>query len=202
MNSSEQEHRTYNKEVDSAKNNSLPDTNNSQFFGKNASETGSLDKIRDILFGNQTRDYEQKFSRLEERLTKECSNLREDTKKRLDSIEAYITNEVDALTERLKTEQTERKEAVNELNQDFKNLIKSLEKKISQLDEQTSQNQRDLRQQILDQSKNLDDEIQQNHEEILAALEREAKELRTHKTDRSALANLFAELAVRLNHES
>jgi DNA repair exonuclease SbcCD ATPase subunit len=201
MNSSEQEHITY-KEVDLAKNNSLPDTNNSHFFGNNASETGSLDKIRDILFGNQTRDYEQKFSRLEERLTKECSTLREDTKKRLDSIESYIKNEVDALTERLRMEQTERKEAVNELNQDFKNLIKSLEKKISQLDEQTSQTQRDLRQQILDQSKNLDDEIQQNHEEILAALEREAKELRTQKTDRSALANLFAELAVRLNHES
>lgn len=201
MNSSDKEHRNY-KEVDSAQINPLLDTNNSQSFGKNVSETGSLEKIRDILFGNQARDYEQRFSRLEERLTKECSNLREDTKKRIDSIEKYLKNEIYALTERLKMEQLERNEAIDELNQDCKNLIKSLEKKLSQLDEQTSQNHRDLRQQILDQSKNIDDEIQQKHENVLAALEREAKELNNHKTDRSTLANLFAELAVRLNNES
>ncbi len=201
MNSSDKEHRNY-KEVDSAQINPLLDTNNSQSFGKNVSETGSLEKIRDILFGNQARDYEQRFSRLEERLTKECSNLREDTKKRIDSIEKYLKNEIYALTERLKMEQLERNEAIDELNQDCKNLIKSLEKKLSQLDEQTSQNHRDLRQQILEQSKNIDDEIQQKHENVLAALEREAKELNNHKTDRSTLANLFAELAVRLNNES
>ncbi|MBV9959511.1 MAG: hypothetical protein JO360_13885, partial [Acidobacteria bacterium] len=37
--------------------------------------------------------------------------------------------------------------------------------------------------------------------ELLAALEREAAELRTDKTDRSALAALFTELAMRLNND-
>jgi len=80
--------------------------------------------------------------------------------------------------------------------------VKSLERKIAQLDEQTSQTQRDLRQQILDQSKSLDDALQHNHEELLAALERESKELHTSKTDRSTLARLFSELALLLDNES
>lgn len=201
MNMSEAENRTY-MELDQAKNSSRQDVNNSHILGKNPSDTGSLDKIRDILFGNQVKDYEQRFTRLEEHLVKECTNLREDTKKRLDVIESYIKNEVDSLTTRLKTEQNERNIAVTETNEEFKNLVKSLERKIAQLDEQTSQNQRDLRQQILDQSKNLDDDLQHKYKELLAALERESQELHTNKTDRSTLARLFSELALRLDNES
>ncbi len=200
MNMPEPENPNY-TELEQTKTNSYQNLNNSQVFGKNHPESGNLDKIRDILFGNQVKDYEQRFSRLEEHLVKECTNLREDTRKRLDVIETYIKKEVDSLTTRLKNEQTERDAAVTEINDEFKNLVKSLERKITQLDEQTSQNQRDLRQQILDQSKNLDDDLKHNHKELLAALERESKELHTHKTDRSTLARLFSELAVRLNND-
>jgi DNA repair exonuclease SbcCD ATPase subunit len=200
MNMPESENGTH-LELDQSKNNPLQDLHNSQVFGKNHSESGNLDKIRDILFGNQVRDYEQRFTRLEEHLVKECSNLREDTKKRLDVIETYIKNEVDSLTTRLKNEQNERDAAVTEINEEFKNLVKSLERKIAQLEEQTSHNQRDLRQQILDQSKSLDNDLKHNHNELLATLERESKELHTHKTDRSTLARLFSELALRLDDE-
>lgn len=200
MNMPKPENGTY-RELEPTKNSSLQDISNSQVFGKHPSESGNLDKIRDILFGNQVRDYEQRFNRLEEHLVKECSNLREDTKKRLDVIENYIKNEVDSLTTRLKTEQNERNIAVTEVNEEFKNVVKSLERKIAQLDEQTSQNQRDLRQQILDQSKTLDDDLKHNYKELLAALEKESQELHTQKTDRSTLARLFSELALRLDNE-
>ena len=200
MNTPEQENVNY-FEVEPARKNQLQDVNNSQFFHKNP-DSGNLDKIRDILVGPQMRDYEKRFVRLEERLVKECGNLREDTRKRLDYLENYIKTEVDSFIDRLTTEQTQRDNAVNELAQELKNLIKTLERKITQLDEQTSQNQRELRQQILEQSKNLNNDIEQKHDELLTVLEREAKELRTGKTDRSTLAALFAELAVRLNHES
>ena len=34
---------------------------------------GNLDKVRDLLFGGQMRDYDRKFARLEERLVKETA---------------------------------------------------------------------------------------------------------------------------------
>src|SRR5690349_16058116 len=43
----------------------------------------SLDKVRDILFGNQMRDVERRFARLEERLIKETADLKEDVRRRL-----------------------------------------------------------------------------------------------------------------------
>ncbi len=162
---------------------------------------GNIDKIREILFGNQTRDYEKRFARLEERLLKESSDLREDTKKRFDSLELYIKHELEALTDRLTAEQNARNESLEQLSQGVKETFRAFDKRAGQMDEQSAKNQRELRQQLLDQSKTLGDEIRQKHGELLSALEREAVELRTDKTDRSALAALFTEIAMRLNND-
>ena len=44
-----------------------------------AEQTGaSVDKIRDILFGSQMRDYDKRFTRLEERLSQDAITLREE----------------------------------------------------------------------------------------------------------------------------
>ena len=50
-------------------------------------EGTNVEKIRDILFGSQMRDYEKRFQRLEERLTKDAEALREELKKRFDGLE-------------------------------------------------------------------------------------------------------------------
>src|SRR3979409_1479285 len=76
---------------------------------------GNIDKIREILFGIQMRDYEKRFARLEERLLKESGDLREEAKKRFDSLELYIKHEMEALTERLTAEQHARTESLEQL---------------------------------------------------------------------------------------
>ena len=170
---------------------------------------GNIDKIREILFGAQMRDYEKRFSRLEDRLLKECSNLKDETRKRLETLELFMQQEVESLAERIRVEQEASieaareitREANQELSQELRNTVKSLDRRVSHLDDQSTRNQRELRQQLLDQSKNLSDEIQQKYLEILSMLEQEAAELRTEKTDRATLASLFTEMAMRLNHE-
>jgi hypothetical protein len=178
------------------------DINELQFSSNNMNEGRNLDKVREILFGNQIRDTERRFSRLEEHLIKELGNVRDETRKRLNALEIYIKQEVDSLTQRLKNEQLERDSQLKAVVEESKNTSIYLEKKITQFEEQNTNNQRELREQILNQSKNLQDDIQQKSQEILALLEREAQELRRDKTDRSHLAAIFAELAMRLNTES
>jgi len=175
--------------------------NKSQPSAAELAEGGSIDKIRDILFGSQSRDFEKKVARLEERLTKESVDLRDEIKRRFDSLESYAKKELESLGDRLKTEQSERLEVLKELSREVKETSKSLEKKVAQLDDQAVKSQRELRQQILDQSKSLADEIRQKYESLGAVLDREAQDLRKEKIDRTALADLFTELAMRLNDE-
>jgi DNA repair exonuclease SbcCD ATPase subunit len=163
--------------------------------------TESLDKVRDILFGSQSREYEKRLTRLEERLLKEASDLRDELRKRFDSLEVYTRKEVESLAARLKTEHDQRTESAKEISRELKETSRTLEKKTSQLDEQLTTSQRELRQQILEQSKNLSAEIRQKHEAMTAALQGATAELREEKTDRAALASLFMEVAMRLNNE-
>lgn len=91
--------------------------NRPQISGGDALGSGNLDKIREILFGTQMREYEKQITRLEERLVKECSSLRDDTRKRLDSLETYIKQEVESLTELAKKQQNTQDQAVKEIVQ-------------------------------------------------------------------------------------
>jgi Skp family chaperone for outer membrane proteins len=166
-----------------------------------AASPGNVDKIRDILFGSQMRDYEKRFARFEERLLKETADLREDMKRRIASLEAYVKNEVEALSDRLKSEQTERVDAVKEAAREFKENTKGWEKKAGQLEDQAAKSQRDLRQHILEESKRLSEEIEQKHGDVSTSLKRESQELRSILADRLALADLFAEMALRLKDE-
>ena len=71
-------------------------------------EGANVDKIRDILFGSNMREYEKRFARLEERLTKSSDALREDLKKRFDTLESFVREEMESLNQRLKAEKSER----------------------------------------------------------------------------------------------
>lgn len=164
-------------------------------------ENNSLHKVRDILVGSQMRELDKKFSRLEERLVKECTDLRDETRKRLDSLETYIREETDALGAKTKNEQVKRDEALKVITEEQKKVAESLEKKMAEIDEEANKIQRELRQQIFNQSQNLHDDIRQKYEELVGLLERETYELRSEKTDRSQLAALFSELALRLNSQ-
>jgi hypothetical protein len=190
-----------NYDVEPTKSESIS-TNRLQHSHVDNLSSGSLDKIRDILFGTQVREYDKRFSRLEERLLKECTELREDTKKRMDALEVYIRQEVESIAEVVKKLQVDRDEALKELAQENKHQVELLEKKLFDLDEQTNKLARDLRQQILEQSKNTNDDIGKKYAEILATVERETQEIRRDKTNRITLSALFAELAIRLRSET
>jgi exonuclease VII large subunit len=167
-----------------------------------ADPTGAanLDKVRDILFGVQQREFERRFARLEERLLKETTDLKEDVKRRLEALESYARQESEALAAQLKSEQDARSDADRDLSRELNDTAKSFERRAGVLDEQLSKTQRETRQQMLEQYQRLSDEIRTKVDDVLAALAREAKELRTDKTDRAMLASLLSEMALRLGN--
>ena len=168
---------------------------------KENAEAESVDKIRDILFGNQMRDYEKRFSRLEERLLNEIKELREATGKQLESIDAFIKKEIELLNQQLKSEQEQRVDAAKALSEDLESNIRTALRRIEKLDEKQSKDSQDLRRQHLDQAKSLSDQIRKKHQEFSRSLQNDVAELRADKVDRSALSQLFVQLAVRMSDE-
>ena len=168
-----------------------------------ASDQGSanVEKIRDILFGVQMREYESRFARLEENLLKEAADLRESARKRFDAIEAYVKIEFESVQARVKSEREERTNSLRQVSRTLEEVQSALTTRINELDEQTSQTDRQLRLDLLQQSKSFNEDLRHKQEEVTALLERRVQELRRGKTDRATLATLFSELAMRLNDE-
>ncbi len=161
----------------------------------------SVDKIREIIFGNQMQDYDKRFTRLEDGLQKKITELRDTTTKRLDSLETFIKNEIEALSDRLKNEQSLRDASVKKLSTEFKDSMRLLSKSVEQLEEKQSKDTREIRQQLLDASKELSGEIAAKQDQADKALKQAFKELNEDKVARTTLSELLMELAVRTSNE-
>lgn len=164
-------------------------------------EGGKVDRIRDILFGSQMRDYDSRFQRLDERLTREAAEARADTQKRLEALETFLKGALESLTNRLNTEQFARGHAVEKLAHDLAETAKSLELGTKNLGEHADRELHALRQQLLDQSKALGEEIREKHGQVKAELDREAEQIRGAMTGRESLAEMLSEVALRLKNE-
>lgn len=162
---------------------------------------GNVDKIRDILFGSQMRDYESRFARLEETLIKETLEIRETNRRRFDQLESYIRREFEAVQTRIKAERDERSDSASQQSRELKELSDSLSRRIRDLDDRETNVERELRSDLLQQARELTEEIRARHDEVAALLEKRVNELRDGKTDRAALATLFNEVALRLSDQ-
>jgi hypothetical protein len=163
--------------------------------------TENLDKVRDILFGGTMRENDRRFSRLEERLVQETAELKEEVRKRLAVLEQFVKHEVESLADRLRTEQDERVDADKDHARELREMGKASEKKAGQIEDHVARVQRELRQQLLELHQNVSEDLRSRADEIHARLAKEAAELRGDKLDRTALAALLTEMAMRLTNE-
>jgi uncharacterized protein (DUF3084 family) len=116
-------------------------------------------------------------------------------------LEGFIHEEVEAVSQRLKAEKSERAAALKELDQALREAEKATEKSLNQLEENLAKKTADLRTQLLEQSKSFTDEIDEKHHSLTVLLERDVQTLQEDKADRAALADLFTELALRLKKD-
>jgi exonuclease VII large subunit len=166
-------------------------------------DTGSVDKIRDILFGNQMRDFQRRFSQMEERVAKATQDLRNETYKRLETLEHFIKKEQDTLKDRLKSEADQREIDDKKLQDDLKDAAASLKKDITKAEEKLLELTSELRQQLLDQSKTLTEDIQHRHEQTSKMVHNTANGLDEAKLDRSTFSEYLIEMAMRIsNHDA
>jgi SMC interacting uncharacterized protein involved in chromosome segregation len=158
----------------------------------------SLDKVRDILFGGQMRAVETRMQGMEERLRHEQEALRSDFAKRVGELDAQIRGEVQGLNDRLTAERAKRAEELKSLAAELKESLRALEKRHVKLEEATSMADAGLRDLLLHQAKEATTELTKLGDRLTAELQRSHHELKSTKTDSTALAGLFSELASRI----
>jgi archaellum component FlaC len=163
-------------------------------------ESAKIDRIRDVLFGSQVRDYDNRLQRLDERLAKEAAEARADLQKRLEALENALKGEVESVSNHLNAERLERRVAIEKLARGLAETARALDLKLRKLDEQAAREIHNLRRQLVEQSKLLNEEIQETaekQEQMQADLNRDTAQIRGAMTGREAMAEMLSEVALR-----
>jgi len=163
-----------------------------------SAEEGNLEKVRDILFGTQSREFEERCNHLEQRLLQESTDLKDQLTRSLEEIKVYVNSEVSRLTNQIQQEQAGRSNSVEEVGQVIKTLGSQLESRLAGLHDQTTTQHQKLEGQLTQQKAELTEHQQQALTEMQGRFQEALKELKTDKTDRAVLAEMLMDVALRL----
>ena len=164
--------------------------------------TQNLGKIRDILFGNQARDFDQRLSSIEERLRGELEALREDTAKRLQSLETFVKRELDGQVDKIRSQNDARLEQHKKLRTELGDLSDDVNRRLEQGAEKLERAQRELREELLSNANSLRDEQQAQSKRLNASLNEQTGQLGESKLSKTDLAAMLSDLAHTLSGEA
>jgi chromosome segregation ATPase len=160
-----------------------------------------VDKIRDLLLGNQMQDYDRRFSKLEERFLQRFKEIESETARNLSAHDTNAKKQVDSLASQLREEKDSRADADKEIERSLREQNQVLEKRLRTLSDQVSQLERDFADRLSRETQSLHDEIKRRNEDVHHTMEKMFAELSNVKTDRNLLAGLFVEVAKCLNQD-
>lgn len=162
---------------------------------------GNVDKIREILFGGQMRDYEQRFADLETRVTKNIELISNNFEKRMDRLDTFSKRELDKLSQQVKDERKARREEGKQGSKELKDLAQQLESWCAELEEQIGSETHELRGLLQEQGEELSGMVHDTHDQLSKSMAEETRSLADGKLAREDLAALLTEVALRLKKD-
>ena len=167
-----------------------------------AGESSGVDKMRELLFGNQMQDYDRRFAVLEDRFQQRLRDVEGESSRAVASLESSIKKQLESIAGQVRQEQELRADAIKELGQGLRELIQGFEKRLGQVTDRVATVEREFTERIGHESQALRDEVRRRNEDTRATIERMFNELSNVKTDRNLLAGLFVEIARCLNQDA
>ncbi len=160
-----------------------------------------VDKIRDLLFGNQMQDYDRRFSMLADGFQQKLRDMESEAARSLSSLEVNLKKQLESIAGQVREEKDLRTDADKELAHKLLESSQALEKRMGQLSDQLARLERDMSDRVSHDVQGLREEIKRRNDDARATVDRMFAELREVKTDRTLLAGLFVEVARCLNQE-
>ncbi|VTU19381.1 hypothetical protein H6CHR_01171 [Variovorax sp. PBL-H6] len=172
-----------------------------QSNGQGEASSG-VDKMRELLFGNQMQDYDKRFSVLDDRFQHRLRDLEAESSRSLTNLEGTIKKQLESVAGQFREEKDLRADADKELERNLREQTQALEKRLAQLSDQLARQGREFTESLGHEVQGLRDDMRKRQDDTRATIERMFSELSNVKTDRNLLAGLFVEIAKCLNQDT
>jgi hypothetical protein len=151
----------------------------------------SIETVRDILMGDQSREFKRRFSLLEGRVTREIGEVRDELRATFEPFKQFVRSELASLGATLSN---------TDGRLDGQGHI--FDSKLVNAEEKASQRLRQVEENVIERARQLSDEIRKRNDIVMTAMRRAIQELDSRKPDRAALAALLSAVAAQLSGET
>ncbi len=159
---------------------------------------GNIDQIRDIIFGAQLREYDNRFDKIESDLT----ILQQDIQTRLEQVKSVLTTELrtafESVEKKFKSLSTTTQEESADMRQQIDRINRKFSTSIESLDEAIDSQTTSIRSDFSQSRDQLQEEIRSLKTQVLEELDRRFSVLREVKVSRDDMAEILFELGMRL----
>ena len=159
---------------------------------------GNIDQIRDIIFGAQLREYDNRFDKIDS----ELSMMQQDMQTRLEQIKTVLSGEmraaVDSFEKKIKSITLNTQEESADLRQQIDRVNRKFSSSIEALDEAIDNQTSSLREEVSQTRDRLSEESRTLKTQVFEELDRRFSMLRDVKVSRDDMAEILFELGMRL----
>jgi translation elongation factor EF-G len=159
---------------------------------------GNIDQIRDIIFGAQLRDYDNRLSKVES----DMALLQQEMRDRLDHLRASLSGEVkaavDGLDKKLKSYNLTTQEECADLRQQVDRINRKFSSGIQTLDETVDAQTAALRNELSGVKSQIQEDVTALRDLVLEELDRRFSHLGDTKASKDDIAETLFELGMRL----
>jgi DNA anti-recombination protein RmuC len=159
---------------------------------------GNIDQIRDIIFGAQLREYDNRFDKIDSDL----SMMQQDLQARIEQVRTVLSTEmrtaVDSLEKKIKSITLNTQEESADLRQQIDRINRKFSSSIEALDEALDSQTGSIRDELSQTRERLSEETRILKTQVFEELDRRFSMLREVKVSRDDMAEILFELGMRL----
>lgn len=159
---------------------------------------GNVDQIRDIIFGAQTRDYDNRFTKMESDISKLQQEMRSSMEQLKTSFSVELKVAVEALDKRLKSLTLNTQEETADLRSSLDRVNRKFTSSIQTLDQALDAQTNSIREELTESKDLLQEDITALRDLMLEELERRFSDLRENKVSRDDMAETLFALGMKI----
>ncbi len=163
-----------------------------------ASTDDSMDKIRELLFGQQIRAIDQHIATSTSLLDRKIVEMREELQVKLNAHETAYNNAHKSLDKQRKSGDDELSKLFIKLRGDFDSTSKSLDERLAKIEQSIDEDLHSLRRTIEQRIDDLDTLQSHQHNQITKTINKISEQIEQDQISREDLAKLFSDVADKL----
>lgn len=157
-----------------------------------------MDQIRELMFGSVVRDFDRRIQEVSERMESELARLANDYEKRVATLEARLDPQIEKLGVQLRQESASRTSALDDVDVRFSQAQRTQRSEVNAVLQQHEDNATAAEARAREALAQLDQRTQAALQSVRDALASARHELGGQKLAREDLADLMAEVSLRL----